>query len=127
MEVIYEKLDNQWSTLSEPPVSFRVYYDTESEYHLRKVLESELKSDLFKGNITFDIHDSVVTMSIRYHFFKEIFDAFINGAIIIKYHGYELLPDIENLTLTDHRDSMTGKDRVFTLVKFPAKFDFQVK
>ena len=86
-----------------------------------------LNSDLFKGNITFDIHDSVVTMSIRYHFFKEIFDAFLNGAIIIKYHGYELLPDIENLTLTDHRDSLSGKDRVFTLVKFPAKFDFQVK
>lgn len=124
--MLYRKTDS--ASLTDAVYSFVIYYDTESEYHCKRMLESETLPDIkhLRSHVFVDIEDSVVILSIRYIAFREFFDAFLNGAIIIKYHGYEVTPDINTLLLTDHRSSRLGKDYLYTQLKFKVRFEFQV-
>jgi hypothetical protein len=128
MKIIFQKSDSNWQAGAPgDAVSFRVYYNINSEYHCQCILASNKMHDLraFRENITVDMIDSNVSISIRYIFFREFLDAFVNGAIVIMYHGYLATPDLNSLTITDHLNSQAGTDKLFTKIKFKVKFDFQ--
>ena len=78
-----------------------------------------------KSDVSIEMEESVVSIGVRYTFFKDFIDAFANGAIIIKYHGYTITPDLSTLTITDHLKSHTGRDTVFSEIKFKVTFEFQ--
>lgn len=125
MKVIYRKSDS--ASVSDTTYSFVVYYDDKSEHECKRILESNkaYNSDSFRSHVLIDIEDSIIHLSVRYMYFREFFDAFLNGAIVIEYHGYAVTPVLSTLTLTDHRNSHNGKDCIFTQLKFKAGFEFQ--
>jgi len=125
MKVIYRQLESIYSTKPDSPCSFELLLDEGSEYYCQLVLAQgeDNVTYTFKGNVSIDMTDSVISLSIRYMFFKPIFEALLAGALIIRYHGYQIIPDLKSMTLSDHRDH--GKDYIFNCVKFKAVFDFQ--
>jgi hypothetical protein len=127
MKVLHKKNDTNYTSITDPSYSFIIYYDDKSEFHCRRILENSDPVDIkkFRGDVYIDIEDSIITISVRYTRFRELFDAFLNNAIVIKYHGYTVIPDINSLTLTDHRNGYDGTDKIFTRIKFKARFDFQ--
>ncbi len=126
MKCIYRKCDNVYNT-DNGPSSFEVFLNKDSEFYTRLVLsesEHEIKNT-FSGNIAVYMKDSVITIHIRHMYFRVLFEAFVSGALVIKYHGYLVIPDINAMTLSDHIQE-GGGDSTFNRIKFPAKFDFQI-
>lgn len=127
MKLIYEEYDSLFESKPDGPRSFEIFLDDKSEHYCQHILaESEYVSEgTFRGNVSIGMQNSVITLSIRHMYFKPIFEALLAGALEIRYHGYKVIPDTENLKLTDHKLS-GGGSKIFNEVKFEAKFDFQV-
>lgn len=110
------------------PVSFLIGVDTASEYYCNLVLSGVNEARFLKcmpGDVSVEMAESVVSIGVRYTFFKDFIDAFVNSAIIIKYHGYTASPDLSTLTITDHLKSHSGRDTIFSDIKFKVTFKFQ--
>jgi len=117
------------STNNTSPVSFVVGIDTTAEHYCKLMLDGVdafAYTKSMQGDVSIEMKDSVVSIGIRYTFFKNFLDALVNGAIIIKYHGYTITPDLSTLTITDHLKAHSGKDTTFSDIKFKGLFEFQI-
>lgn len=122
---IYRKVDDSWDYGFNSPVSFEILYDSDSEYECKRILEGKTSKpdETFKGSVSITLEDSVITLSVRYFYFKEFIEAFYNNAIVIKYHKYDVIVDFENIKFSDHQKS--NVDEVFNTIKAPVTFSFQ--
>lgn len=125
---IYSKKDNMWSYKESDPCSFVMYYDLDSAYSCKKILEGNKEKDVkdtFLGNVSVELSESVLSISVRYFYFSEFLEALLNDAIVVEYHGYRVIFDTSDMKFSDHRNG--SADVIFNRIDVPVKFDFQIQ